>query len=139
MAGLALADANISVDPVGTLNAGEKFSISGTTTIDKVKKSPFFIGASPIIPAYLDAFINTSSVYTAALDKLRKNIALFINLNRDILSHFRFLPEYQVFYTEKDEIYEIDPGLSHVRGAQKPRYPRVGACGGVDFRQQVDG
>jgi len=38
MTGFALADANISVDPVGTLNAGEKFNISGTTTIDKVKK-----------------------------------------------------------------------------------------------------
>jgi len=38
MTGFALADASISVDPVGTLNAGEKFNISGTTTIDKVKK-----------------------------------------------------------------------------------------------------
>lgn len=38
MAGFASAETNISVDPVGTLNAGEKFSISGTTTIDKVKK-----------------------------------------------------------------------------------------------------
>jgi len=38
MTGFACAEANISVDPIGSLAAGEKFNISGTTTIDKVKK-----------------------------------------------------------------------------------------------------
>lgn len=37
MAGLASAS-NITVDPIGSLSAGEKFTITGTTTIDKVKK-----------------------------------------------------------------------------------------------------
>ncbi len=38
LVGLVSAAANISVSPMGNIAAGEKFNITGTTTIDKVKK-----------------------------------------------------------------------------------------------------
>ena len=38
LVGLVSAAANISVSPIGNIAAGEKFNITGTTTIDKVKK-----------------------------------------------------------------------------------------------------
>ncbi|MDD3574888.1 hypothetical protein [Methanospirillum sp.] len=36
--GFVSAEANITVNPVGTISAGEKFNITGITTIDKIKK-----------------------------------------------------------------------------------------------------
>jgi len=38
MISCVVADANISVNPIGTIKAGEKFNVTGTTTIEKVKK-----------------------------------------------------------------------------------------------------
>ena len=77
-----------------------------TEFIEKVKKSPYFIGASPIVPAYLHAFMHTAVLYSDALELLKRNIALFISLNRKFLVYFRYLPEYPVFYAENEKLYE---------------------------------
>jgi len=38
MVGFASANSNITIDSIGTPGAGEKFNITGSTTIDKIKK-----------------------------------------------------------------------------------------------------
>ena len=71
--------------------------------IEALKKQPLFGGASPIIPAYLHAFLNAGILYQEQLSKIELNIQQFVSgLQND--SHFRFLSNYPVFYTANQEL-----------------------------------
>ncbi len=79
--------------------------LSDPLTIQTIRQNPLFVGASPIVPAYLHAFLNAQNVYQEARQILRTNIELFKKLNETLLPNFRFLDNYPVFYTEKNELY----------------------------------
>ena len=78
---------------------------SDNTTIQAIKSMPLFAGATPIVPAYLYAFIHTKSVYDQAHQELMHNIKLFMEYNSDILNQFRYIGDYPVFYTTRNELY----------------------------------
>ena len=55
--------------------------ILGTkTTIDKLRTSPVYAGASPPVPGVLYAYINAFAIYQEELEKLRANIKFFTSL-----------------------------------------------------------
>ena len=81
---------------------------SDTHTIAAIRNNPLFVGASPIIPAYLHAFLASQDVYKMARERLLHNIDYFKNgcEKQNIpTSLFRFLPNYPVFNTSKSELY----------------------------------
>ncbi|HYG39667.1 MAG TPA: aminotransferase class I/II-fold pyridoxal phosphate-dependent enzyme [Cytophagales bacterium] len=84
----------------GGVIAGSKKLIEG------LKMTSAFGGSSPIIPAYLHAFTNAGEVYKEARKKLRKNINYFINLLPK-WSMFSFLPDFPVFYTQDQKLYNF--------------------------------
>jgi 7-keto-8-aminopelargonate synthetase-like enzyme len=76
--------------------------------ISTIWNSPHFAGASPIIPAYLEAFLNFQAYYGNLRQQLSENIA-FLNqkLATKGLNHdFRTLSNYPIFYTERDAYYD---------------------------------
>lgn len=88
---------------------GKAFGIPGgivlgeEQVIAEFRKSPFFGGASPIIPAYLEAFLRSQSLFSNARNKLFANIALFKELLTEPTA-FSFLPDYPVFYTPQSAL-----------------------------------
>jgi 7-keto-8-aminopelargonate synthetase-like enzyme len=62
---------------------------------------PFFGGASPVVPAYLHAFVKAQDLLAQQLQRLHSNIRYFHAKIR-AADHFRFLPDYPVFYTQED-------------------------------------
>jgi 8-amino-7-oxononanoate synthase len=62
---------------------------------------PFFGGASPVVPAYLHAFVKAQDLLAQQLRRLHSNIRYFHAKIR-AADHFRFLPDYPVFYTQED-------------------------------------
>lgn len=89
---------------------GKAFGIPGGViladkkTIDNVRKSPFFGASSPIIPAYLYAFLRSANVYRQEREKLFRNIARFHELTAKA-NLFQTFPQYPVFYTPHNELY----------------------------------
>jgi 8-amino-7-oxononanoate synthase len=82
--------------------------LGDTQTITTVRNNPLFVGASPIIPAYLYAFLASQDVYKMARIKLLHNIHYFKNgceKHNMQMSLFRFLPNYPVFNTSKSNLY----------------------------------
>lgn len=73
--------------------------------IKMIRQNPLFVGASPIVPAYLYAFLTAQNVYSEARATLKKNIDLFIKLNTQHLSSFKFYKNYPVFYTPQNDLY----------------------------------
>ena len=74
-------------------------------TIKTIRENPLFVGASPIVPAYLYAFLTAQNVYADARIALKKNIDLFKKLNASLLSDFKFYDDYPVFYTPQNDLY----------------------------------
>ena len=54
--------------------------LSDKKTIESIRHNPLFVGASPIVPAYLFAFLKTQNTYQLAREQLFFNIQLFKNL-----------------------------------------------------------
>ncbi len=73
--------------------------------IKTIRQNPLFVGASPIVPAYLHAFLAAQNVYVDARIALKKNIDLFKKLNASLLSDFKFYDDYPVFYTPQNDLY----------------------------------
>ena len=73
--------------------------------INRIRHNPLFVGASPIVPAYLYAFLNALDTYSSAHMRLMENIHLFKKLNVGLLSHFRFYDNYPVFYTASNDLH----------------------------------
>ena len=51
--------------------------LSDETTINGIRHNPLFVGASPIVPAYLFAFLVAQPMYAAARETLKNNIDTF--------------------------------------------------------------
>ncbi|MBK6947749.1 MAG: class I and II aminotransferase [Haliscomenobacter sp.] len=79
--------------------------------IEKIRKSPFFGGASPAPPAYLYAFLKARELYQAQRLKLEDNLDFFIQ-RLPYPSRFRFFPGFPVFLCLGPEI----PSLLEKRG-----------------------
>ncbi len=104
-----LAKANVKIIVIASLAKALGLPggviLSDNATIQSIRQNPLFVGASPIVPAYLYAFLNAQQVYNEARNILRKNIQLFKKLSESLLPHFKFLENYPVFYTDKNELY----------------------------------
>ena len=87
--------------------------LSDKLTIKHIRQNPLFVGASPIIPAYLYAFLKTQNMYENIRQILFNNIHFFKNMMKNSLYtegvHFPIfqtpLDVYPVFYTSDNNIY----------------------------------
>lgn len=82
--------------PAGII-AGSKF------IIEELWKKPFFGGASPAIPAYLYAFLQTAELRQLQLHTLQRNINLFTGGDFP-MDHFHYSPQYPVFRTTESNL-----------------------------------
>ena len=67
-------------------------------TIDELRKTGVFVGASPSAPAFLYAFLNGGKIYQEQWEKLRANIRFF----KQHLPHrneWMYIEDYPVFYS----------------------------------------
>ena len=94
------------VRPIVVSSLGKAFGIPAgvilgdARLIAELRESPFFGGASPAVPAYLFAFLQSQEVYKAARRRLSENVALFKQrLDRPEL--FRFFGDFPVFCTDR--------------------------------------
>jgi 8-amino-7-oxononanoate synthase len=74
--------------------------LSDKKTIAQIQNNPLFVGASPIVPAYLYAFMASQTIYKEARKRLFHNIAYFKSCCVTYTlptTLFRFLDNYPVF------------------------------------------
>ena len=81
--------------------------LSDAKTIHALKSMPLFAGASPVVPAYLYAFLHSKKLYDKAHGDLMQNIRLFTTLNEEFLNNFIYLHDYPVFHTTRNELYSL--------------------------------
>jgi 8-amino-7-oxononanoate synthase len=62
--------------------------LSEEKTIYAIRNNPLFVGASPIVPAYLFAFLLAQPMYEKARQTLTNNIQLFRNYLSEMTPHF---------------------------------------------------
>jgi 7-keto-8-aminopelargonate synthetase-like enzyme len=74
--------------------------LSDVSTITAFKANPFFGGSSPVIPAYLYAFLHSKNIYQQEREKLFNNIGAFASRIAG-LNIFDYFPDYPVFYTKQ--------------------------------------
>jgi 8-amino-7-oxononanoate synthase len=74
-------------------------------TIKMLKKSSFFGGGSPVVPAYLYAFLKSPEIYKQARTQLLANIQSFTSQlhNPELFCSF---PDYPVFYIAHNQLYQ---------------------------------
>ncbi len=72
--------------------------------IQSVFSMPFFGGASPIIPAYLYAFLKSKTIYKQSRSTLQGNIQYFRQLAQKEQTHFDAIANYPVFATKSHEL-----------------------------------
>jgi 8-amino-7-oxononanoate synthase len=72
--------------------------LSNEQLIQRLKESPFFGGASPIIPAYLHAYLHARPLFAEAREKLGINVRLFTEQLAQP-ARFSSFNDYPVFYT----------------------------------------
>ena len=82
--------------------------LTNKKTIAAIRQNPLFVGASPIVPAYLYAFLKSQKVYSEARDVLQKNIKQFKTALSQI-PHLpiTYLPNYPVFFTQQKEVFDF--------------------------------
>ncbi|QNF31622.1 aminotransferase class I/II-fold pyridoxal phosphate-dependent enzyme [Adhaeribacter swui] len=78
--------------------------LSNARLMAEIKNIAFFGSGSPIIPAYLAAFLQAETLYQQARQRLQANIRYFTGLLHQptIFSSF---PGYPVFYTPQHDLY----------------------------------
>ncbi len=74
--------------------------------IYKLRTSSLFGGASPIIPAYLSAFLKSTQIYTHNRKRLKNNIHFFIKHLSD-KNQFKFFADFPVFSTQNHALYDL--------------------------------
>lgn len=75
-------------------------------TIELLKQSTYFGGASPAVPAYLYAFLHSAAIYSDAREKLFSNTDQFLKqLTRS--DFFSFFNQYPVFNSRQNELYSL--------------------------------
>ena len=83
--------------------------LSDANMIQIIRRNPLFVGASPAIPAYLYAFLNSQNVYAEARKILNVNIDLFNDFIEKTLllqGYIKVLPSYPVFFSKNNAIYQ---------------------------------
>ncbi len=76
-------------------------------TIAAIRQNPMFVGASPIVPAYLFAFLHAQKTYTEARTVLQKNIEQFTTtLSQCPNLPIMYLPNYPVFFTPQKGLFD---------------------------------
>ncbi|PSR56386.1 class I and II aminotransferase [Adhaeribacter arboris] len=73
--------------------------------IDQLKKSAFFGGGSPPVPAYLAAFLQAEELYQQAREKLQNNINQFTS-TLQYSEQFQSFAGYPIFYTRQNNLYD---------------------------------
>jgi 8-amino-7-oxononanoate synthase len=98
---------NIEVIVLASLNKALGIPAGGifgrSAMIEKITQNPFWIGASPVVPAYAFAYLHTQDIYQKAHQQLIQNIA-FVSKNLP-KSSFDFLENYPVFISKETETY----------------------------------
>lgn len=80
--------------------------LSDKKTIAMIRRNPLFVGASPIVPAYLFAFLKSQDIYSEARRVLLKNIQQFRTETATLTNlGMTFLPDYPVFFVQKNDLY----------------------------------
>ena len=74
--------------------------------IQNRRHTAFFASCSPIAPAYLHAYMYADEIYARNLQNLQLNIHRF-NLQISNNQLFSFLPNYPVYYTLQDDLYDF--------------------------------
>lgn len=98
-----------SVQLIVISSFGKAFGIPGGVvlsdkkTIEAFKKHPFFGGSSPVIPAYLYAFLRSGNIYQSQRQKLFNNISQFESQIADS-NLFDYFTNYPVFYTRENSL-----------------------------------
>lgn len=99
--------------------------------IDRLWRSPYFGGASPMSPAYLAAFLQGQEHYALCREKLAANIDLFHKQLVTSQYPFQFIPGYPVFYTPQDQLADALEAHNIIISsfpyptAQDPRLTRI--------------
>ena len=76
--------------------------------IAAIRQNPMFVGASPIVPAYLFAFLQSQKVYTEARAVLQKNLEQFkATLSQIPHLPITYLPKYPVFFTKQKDLFDF--------------------------------
>ena len=76
-------------------------------TVASIRQNPLFVGASPIVPAYLFAFLHAQKTYTDARTVLQKNIQQFTNaLSQCPHLPITYLPNYPVFFVQQKGLFD---------------------------------
>jgi len=78
---------------------------SDALTIQNIRHTAYFGGCSPIAPNQLHAYLQAGTLYAHAQEQLRQNIRLFTTYIQD-LGLFSYTPDYPVFYTEHNNLYD---------------------------------
>ncbi|GJM35646.1 MAG: hypothetical protein DHS20C18_46470 [Saprospiraceae bacterium] len=98
---------NVNLIVVGSM--GKAWGIPGgvilgaPSFIESLKQSKQFGGASPVIPAYLHAFVQAQALYLNQQDQLKRNIDLFQGQLGPMHS-FISIPEFPVFASQQHHI-----------------------------------
>ncbi len=76
-------------------------------TIASIRQNPMFVGASPIVPAYLFAFLHAQKTYKDARVVLQKNIQLLTTaLSQCPHLPITYLPNYPVFFLHQKDLFD---------------------------------
>ncbi|TAH20094.1 MAG: pyridoxal phosphate-dependent aminotransferase family protein [Cytophagales bacterium] len=78
--------------------------LANADVIDKLRKSTFYSGASPALPAYLYAFLRAKHIHQTQLEKLKENISLFSSQLSDF-QLFDYTLTHPVFRTYQNDLY----------------------------------
>lgn len=77
-----------------------------TETIKAFQQLPLFVGASPIVPAYLEAFLRSREMYKTARSQLFFNCTYFISLlSSKSRENLRYFKDYPVFFVTNNALY----------------------------------
>jgi 8-amino-7-oxononanoate synthase len=77
--------------------------LSDKATIESLKQSPIFLGASPPAPAAMYAFIHGNEIYQQQLARLQENTLFF---RENIRQACRYTPGFPVFYFPETGLYD---------------------------------
>ena len=83
--------------------------LSDKKTIAAIRQNPLFVGASPIVPAYLFAFLAAQPMYLQARQTLSNNIQLFKGLlEKNAAALFQTpLDNYPVFFSAANDLFDF--------------------------------
>ena len=82
--------------------------LSDKNTITDISQSSFFFGASPIVPAYLFAFVRSKSIYSELLNVLRRNLNYFNQqCNESVKNLLLNQKGYPVYFVRDNGLYDF--------------------------------